>query len=194
MRPVILLLLAWSFLPTLRSQDRHVVLVCLDGFAAYHLDKPTLVLPHLRALAEKGARAASSETVYPSVTHPSHTTLITGVTPRDHGVLYNTMTNRETGKIFHAATPPRSESILVPTLFDAAKAKGLRTAAFHWPQLAEDPAVDFNFASRYLPGERLDPTAITPEFKAELRALECPWMPIFAGARPARCARRSTPC
>lgn len=166
-----LLLLLW--LP-LCAQDRHVVLVCLDGFAARHLDNPAIVLPNLRALAEKGTRAKSSETVYPSVTHPAHTTLITGVTPREHGVLYNTMTNRETGKVFHAATPPRSESILVPTLFDAAKRKGLTTAAFHWPQLTLDPTVDFNFASRYLPGERLDPTVIKPEFWSELTAAGVP--------------------
>lgn len=133
------LLVTIAFVP-LRANDRHVVLVCLDGFAAYHLDNPALVLPHLRALAEKGTRAESNETIYPSVTHPAHTTLITGVTPREHGVLYNTMTNRETGKVFHAATPPRAESILVPTIFDAAKQAGLKTAAFHWPQLTQDPA------------------------------------------------------
>lgn len=174
MRPLFLFALLLASLPALRAQDRHVVLICLDGFAARHLDDPAIELPNLRALAAKGARAASSETVYPSVTHPAHTTLITGVTPREHGVLANTMTNRETGAVFHANTPPRSQTVLVPTLFDAAKRKGLKTAALHWPQLTDDPAVDFNFASRYLPGDRLDPAAIKPELRAELVAAGVP--------------------
>lgn len=174
MRPHFLVLLVLVSLPTLRAQERHVVLICLDGFAARHLDNPAIELPNLRALAAKGTRAASSETVYPSVTHPAHTTLITGVTPREHGVLANTMTNRETGTVFHANTPPRSQTVLVPTLFDAAKRKGMTTAALHWPQLTDDPAVDFNFASRYLPGDRLDPAAIKPELRAELVAAGVP--------------------
>lgn len=175
MRSILLLVCAALLAAPVRAgDDRHVVLVCLDGFAAYHLDNPAIVLPNLRALAAKGTRAASSETIYPSVTHPSHTTLITGVTPRAHGVLYNTMTNRETGAVFHAATPPRAESILVPTLFDAAKQKGLTTAAFHWPQLAQDPAVDFNLGSRYLPGGRLDASAVDRTFWAELTAAGVP--------------------
>lgn len=136
MRPILLILLVFSSLVALRAQERHVILICLDGFAARHLDNPAIELPNLRALAAKGARAQSSETIYPSVTHPAHTTLITGVTPREHGILYNVMTNRETGKVFNANTPPRAELLLVPTLFDGAKKKGLRTAAYHWPQVA----------------------------------------------------------
>ena len=63
----------------------HVVLVSIDGFAAYHLDNMELALPNIRELAAEGAQAASSETVFPSVTHPSHTTLITGVAPGSTG-------------------------------------------------------------------------------------------------------------
>ena len=71
------------------SQTRHVILVSIDGGAAFHLDDPTLRLPNIQSLMQSGVRASSSETVFPSVTHPSHTTLITGVLPRKHGVLAN---------------------------------------------------------------------------------------------------------
>ena len=122
----------------------YVVLVSIDGFAAYHLDNPKLSLPNIRALAAEGAQAASSETVFPSVTHPAHTTLITGVAPRVHGVLSNRLRHRTTGESFHPTNKLRSESIAVPTLFDAAKRKGLTTAAFFWPETKGDSAIDYN--------------------------------------------------
>jgi predicted AlkP superfamily pyrophosphatase or phosphodiesterase len=89
--------------------SRHVILVSIDGFAAFHLADQTIELPNIRALAAAGAAADASETVFPSVTHPSHTTLVTGVTPRRHGVVDNTVTDRRTGKSFHITNLPRLE-------------------------------------------------------------------------------------
>ena len=45
------------------------------------------VLPNIRALIHVGVWADSSESVFPSITNPNHTTLITGMMPRKHGVL-----------------------------------------------------------------------------------------------------------
>ena len=77
---------------------KHVILVTLDGFAAYHLYNQELRLPNIRELIDRGVWVASSETVFPSVTHPSHTTIVTGVEPRLHGVIGNSMVNRKTGE------------------------------------------------------------------------------------------------
>ncbi|MFQ5738793.1 MAG: alkaline phosphatase family protein [Acidobacteriota bacterium] len=131
---------------TARQQEResHVVLISIDGLAAYHLENPTLVLPHIRQMIAEGVWAKGVKTVFPSVTHPSHTTMITGVAPRVHGVIGNRMTDRRTGKTFHITNKLRSESIKVGTVFDAAKAKGLVTAAFFWPETQGDPSIDFN--------------------------------------------------
>ena len=60
------------------ADQSHVVLVSIDGFAAYHLENEKLELPNIRALASEGVWAESGETVFPSVTHPSHATIITG--------------------------------------------------------------------------------------------------------------------
>lgn len=122
----------------------HVVLISIDGLAAYHLENEELELPNLRALIQEGAWARSSQTVFPSVTHPSHTTMITGLPPRQHGVLSNRMTNRLTGESFHVTNKIRGDSIRVKTLFDAAREKGLRTASFFWPETYQDPSIDYN--------------------------------------------------
>jgi predicted AlkP superfamily pyrophosphatase or phosphodiesterase len=64
----------------------------------------------------------------------SHTTLITGVTPARHGILGNEVLDRASGLVLchegdRCDTPPR-----VPTLWDAAAAGGLTTAALCWPK------------------------------------------------------------
>ena len=94
---------------TARAGDAHVVLISIDGFASYHLENEKLELPHIRSLAREGVWAQSGETVFPSVTHPAHATIITGVSPRVHDVLGNQMRNRLTGETFHVSEKSRIE-------------------------------------------------------------------------------------
>lgn len=148
---------------------KHVVLVSIDGFAAYHLLNEDLELPNIRGLIKQGVWYSASETVFPSVTHPSHTTILTGVSPRRHGVLSNGMTNRDTGESFHPTNKPRLEIVKVPTLFDAAKRKGLKTSSFYWPETKDDPSIDFNIAGARMPDGRIDVSATDPEVLDELR-------------------------
>lgn len=157
------------------TPDRYVVLVSIDGFAAYHLDNPAIDLPNIRALAAAGATASSSETVFPSVTHPSHTTLITGVTPRQHGVVDNRVRDRRTGERFHITNLPRRASVNVPTLFDIVHDKGWRTAAFFWPETKEDPAIDDNVAEVFTGAEEAaDPAGVSAALLQELRTAGVP--------------------
>jgi len=148
---------------------KHVVLISIDGFAAYHLTNEALELPNIRALAKQGVWYGSSETVFPSVTHPSHTTIVTGVSPRRHGVLNNSMTNRETGETFHPTNKARTEIVKVPTLFDSAKKKGLKTAAFFWPETKDDPSIDFNVPEVFTPEGKGDINAVSPAILDELK-------------------------
>jgi len=114
----------------------HVVLVSIDGFSAYHLLNQELELENIRGLIRDGAWADASETVFPSVTHPSHTTMVTGVYPLVHGVLSNGLRNRETGERFHPTNKKRTEIVKVRTLFDEVKAQKGATAAFFCPKPA----------------------------------------------------------
>lgn len=151
------------------STADHVILVSIDGLAAYHLYNQELLLPNLRKLIDSGVWASGSETVFPSVTHPSHTTILTGVEPRRHGVLANWMVNRETGEEFHPTNVRRTEVVRVPTIFDAAKAKGLTTAAFFWPETKDDPAIDYNVPEVFTPERRADIGAVDPRLMQEFR-------------------------
>src|SRR5688572_2889357 len=76
----------------LRAQavSRHVLIISIDGLkpATYTSPGPAKI-PTLRKLAQEGAWADGVIGVLPTVTYPSHTTMITGVLPSVHGIPNN---------------------------------------------------------------------------------------------------------
>ncbi len=118
------------------ESDHHVVIISIDGLAAYLLDDVKAPLPNIRKLAKEGAVAAGGMTVSnPSVTWPNHTSLVTGTRPELHGVLANGVLVRG-GIGLPTTVDPRKdkhELVRVPTLYDAAHAAGLSTAEVNWP-------------------------------------------------------------
>ena len=68
---------------------RHVVVVTLDGLlpdSYLHPDAHGLRVPALRAMVARGAVSDGALSVFPSVTYPSHTSIVTGVSPGAHGI------------------------------------------------------------------------------------------------------------
>lgn len=112
---------------------RHVVVISVDGMGASWLTAPppNLRAPNLQRLQAEGSFAEGVEGVYPSVTYPSHTTLVTGRLPAEHGI-YSNLASREPGKNlddwFWFAS-----AIKVPTLWDETRRHGLTSAAVSWP-------------------------------------------------------------
>jgi predicted AlkP superfamily pyrophosphatase or phosphodiesterase len=115
------------------EEPRRAVIVSVDGLMpAYYLraDELGLRIPTLRRLMARGAVGRTTG-VLPTVTYPSHTTLITGVVPRRHGVVSNTVLDPE-GRS-NGAWMWYASSVRVPTLVSAARLKALRSAAVSWP-------------------------------------------------------------
>lgn len=130
------------------AAERHVVVVSIDGLAAFLLDDPKAPLPTVRRLAATGCVAVGGMTVSnPSVTWPNHTTLITGVHPERHGVLANGVLVRGGPGVPIVVDPRRDQRDLVraATIVDAAHAAGLRTAEINWPCLRNAPGIDVGF-------------------------------------------------
>ena len=124
------------------GQDRladHVVLVSIDGLRPeFYLD-PEWPAPMLQQLMEEGAHAEQVEGVFPTVTYPSHTTMVTGVRPDRHGIFYNSPFEPEgqTGRWYWEAS-----AITARTLWDAARDAGVISASLSWPVTVGAP-VDF---------------------------------------------------
>lgn len=122
------------------QQVKHVIFITVDGFRPeFYLDSAWHT-PHIRQLMKSGTYVKGVNSVFPSMTYPAHTTIVTGVQPSVHGVYYNAMfePNGSTGKIYWNAS-----SIKVPTLWEAVQKKGLKAAALFWPVSADAP-VSYN--------------------------------------------------
>ena len=91
----------------------HVFIVSLDG------GKPAVIaasnMPVLQKLVAEGAVTWSAQTIYPPMTLPSHTSMLTGLGPRKHRVLWNDYL-------------PARGIIAAPTVFTIAKRFDARIA------------------------------------------------------------------
>lgn len=123
-------------IPVWAADVQYVVLISVDGLAASYIDDPQADLPTLRMLAKHGVKAEGMVTTFPSVTWPSHTSLITGTTAAKHGVIGNSVFDRRAGRELVYIGDPELEkidAIKVPTLYDVAHSSGLKCGSVIWP-------------------------------------------------------------
>lgn len=109
---------------------RHLLLISLDGLRPeFYLDH-AYEAPELRALVRAGSHARAAESVFPTVTYPSHASIVTGVRPARHGVIFNVVFDPTgaRGRWYEEASDLRA-----PPLWEWARAAGLRTAGVSWP-------------------------------------------------------------
>jgi predicted AlkP superfamily pyrophosphatase or phosphodiesterase len=111
-----------------------LLLISIDGLRPDYItaaDAHGAKVPNMRRFLKEGTYAEGVEGVVPTVTYPSHTTLVTGVWPAKHGILANTtfdpLQKNYQGWYWYA------EDIRVPTLWDAAAKAGRTTASVQWP-------------------------------------------------------------
>jgi predicted AlkP superfamily pyrophosphatase or phosphodiesterase len=131
-------------------QAKRVLVISLDGLDARYLQKRDeygLKIPTLRRLMQNGVMAQVVG-VYPSVTYPSHTTIVTGARPARHGIYGN--------EVFETPDKPQTgswqwyaQSISVKALWDEAARVHLKTALISWP--VSTGAGDYNFPEIWKP-------------------------------------------
>jgi hypothetical protein len=107
----------------------------LDNRYLARADEMGLKIPTLRRLMREGQYSKGVIGVVPTITWPSHTTLITGVDPVVHGILSNW---RPPGDRFLDYA-----QIKTPNLIGAAHKAGLTIAAITWPVTVGAP-VEWN--------------------------------------------------
>jgi predicted AlkP superfamily pyrophosphatase or phosphodiesterase len=139
----ILLLPAFLILvtTTLAQSRRSLLVISVDGLDYRYLrdaDKLGLKIPNLRKLMREGEATEGIEGVYPTVTWPSHTTLISGVAPAQHGILGNRRPASEGGDYYWDVNLLKTK-----TLWHATRDAGLKSAAITWP-VTVNAAIDFN--------------------------------------------------
>ena len=119
---------------------QHVILISIDGFRPEFYKDPSWPAPNLQQMMAQGVYADSVRSVFPSVTYPSHTTIVTGAMPAKHGVMHNKPFDPQgTGDGWYWY----EEAIQTKTLWDAVKEAGLISAAVIWPVTVGAP-IDYN--------------------------------------------------
>jgi predicted AlkP superfamily pyrophosphatase or phosphodiesterase len=152
--------------PAHAAGPQPVVLISIDGLRpgdVLEADARGLKIPNLRALVSQGSFATGVHGVLPTLTYPSHTTLLTGVSPARHGIVSNLtfdpLQKNQQGWFWYAS------DIKVPTLWDAARAAHLKTVNVHWP-VSVDAAIDLNLPQIWRTG--------TADDRKLVRALSTP--------------------
>lgn len=121
-----------------------VLMISIDGMKPEYVTKADahgLHVPYLRSLMRDGTYASGVTGVWPTVTYPSHTTLITGVKPAEHGILSNQLFDPD--HTLDSAWFWYANQIHVPTLWQVAHDAGLRTASIGWPVSVGVRSVDY---------------------------------------------------
>jgi predicted AlkP superfamily pyrophosphatase or phosphodiesterase len=126
------------------ARARTVVVISIDGMRPDYVtqaERHGLKLPNLTRFITQGTYADGVIGVSPTVTYPSHTTLMTGVWPAEHGIVSNTtfdpMRTNMGGWYWYAS------DIRVPTLWEAASNAGILVASVNWPVSVDAKGVTY---------------------------------------------------
>lgn len=131
------------------NKPKYVIIVSLDAVG----EKDIEYLRKLSNFSEFYKNAAYCDKVlgvYPTLTYPSHTSIITGVYPNRHGVTNNVLIQP---KRRVQDWKWQRKYIKVDTLYDYVKKSGGTVASFLWPVTAKSKNIDFHipeiFANRW---------------------------------------------
>lgn len=152
---------------------RPVLMISIDGLRpgdVIEAEARGLKLPNLSRFVREGTYAEGVTGVVPSVTYPSHTTLITGVAPSRHGIVSNLTFDplqiNQGGWAWYAG------DIKVPTLWQSAAKAGLKVGNVHWPVSVGAGGISWNLPQIWRTGHsddvKLLSTLATPGLVKEL--------------------------
>ncbi len=190
-RPALILVAFLSYLVAqpLSPQSHALVIVSIDGLRPDYVlqaDAYRLKIPHLRRILTEGAHATGVRGVLPTVTYPSHTTILTGVWPAKHGIYSNLtfdpLDQNLLGWYWY------SEDIKVPTLWEAAGKAGFVTGSVSWPVSVGAPVryliPEFWRASKSPEDLKLMRAVSTPGLMAEIEKEAGPYINDLDEALP----------
>ena len=117
----------------------HVVVVSVDAMVYEDLE----ILSKLytfESIWDRTARVDRVKSVYPTITYPCHSSMMTGVYPETHGIV-----NNELPEVCVKSSLWQHERSMVKakSIFDYSHEAGLTTAAVFWPVTGNDKSIDY---------------------------------------------------
>jgi len=113
------------------GKSKHLVVISYDAFSEDNWEVASR-LPNLSKLIKNGAYSTNLKSVYPTLTYVVHSTMVTGVYPDKHGIYHNNpfqpfIKEKEQNWFWF------KKDIKVPTIYDALKEHGMKSAGILWP-------------------------------------------------------------
>jgi predicted AlkP superfamily pyrophosphatase or phosphodiesterase len=129
-----------------QAAAHRLLVISVDGLDWRYLrdrDALGLKIPNIRKLMAKSQVADGVTGVWPTITWPSHTTMLSGVRPDQHGILGNAGGPPDPALSYWSAS-----KIKVPTLTQCLAGAGRRIGAVNWP-VTVDARIDWNLPEVY---------------------------------------------
>lgn len=123
----------------MNNKVNHLVIISIDSLNAQDFDR-IIKLPNFSEIINNGFHAKEVVGIYPSLTYPSHTSIITGTYPDRHGIFTNEIMQpgvRRQDWYWY------KKYIKVPTLCDLVKDEGMRIGNVFWPVMG-GANIDYN--------------------------------------------------
>jgi predicted AlkP superfamily pyrophosphatase or phosphodiesterase len=136
---------------------RHVFIISFDQGNSDLIQKSDM--PTLHQMVVEGAHTWNAYTIVPSVTLPSHTSMLTGVGPQVHQILWNDYA-------------PSNGLVKVPTIFSLAKKQGLVTAMFVGKEKFKHLDLPGSLDAFVWPQPESDAKAVTKAFASTIAQLK----------------------
>lgn len=130
--------------PLAQAQAAPVLLVSIDAMGpdyVFKADELGLKIPNLRRYLQEGSYARGVRGVVPTVTCPSHATIVTGVSPSRHGITGNDPLQTDG---FSSILCTFASDVRADALYDAAARAGIETGSVGWPNTAGSPNIRYN--------------------------------------------------
>lgn len=122
-------------------KSNYCIVISYDAFSKDNWENARQK-PNLAKLIANGASTDKVKSVYPTLTYVIHSSYVTGAYPNKHGVYHNNP--------FQPFIPESDQNwhwfrndIKLPTVYEAARKKGLKTAGLLWP-VSGKANIDFN--------------------------------------------------
>lgn len=121
--------------------SKKLIVLSIDAMQVDDMDK-ILKKPFMSTYKDKMAIVRNIREIYPTLTYPIHTTMVTGVTPNKHGIFHNqkptVLAQDPDWSLMGSDWFWQEENIQVKTLQDYCEEKGLVVASVGWPVTAND--------------------------------------------------------
>jgi len=129
-----------------QAASHKLLVISVDGLDWRYLrdrDALALKIPNIRKIMARSQVADGVTGVWPTVTWPSHTSMLTGVRPDQHGILANASGPPDPALSYWSAT-----KIKVPTLTQCLANAGRSVGAVNWP-VTVDAKINWNLPEVY---------------------------------------------